>query len=756
MKRLDLLNRDWSLPLAVLMISLPSLAYGQTSSALNTSFEEATPSIPIPLQRVTGPIIIDGEIDEEAWAVIEPFPLVTYQPMYHGAPSERTEIRVAYDDSYIYAAGHLYVDDLDNMRSNSFYRDRWSGDDTFGLILDTFNDNESALWFYTNPLGMRADGSVANDAESSTNWDWNGFWDSAATITDEGWFAEIRIPFSSLGFQIEDNRAVFGLSAYRWLNATSERHLYPDISPEFNNGFRKPSQMQDVILEGIERKKPLYVSPYGLTGVNQFSQLNEAESGYDLDGDGTNEAGLDLKYNITANLTMDLTVNTDFAQVEADDQQINLTRFSLFFPEKRQFFQERAGIFEFDTGEVSSRLFHSRRIGLVEGEPIRILGGARLVGRVKDWDIGFLNMQTARQDGLPTENFGVLRLRKQAFNAYSTIGGMVTSRIDENNGYNVTYGLDGIIRVFDDEYLTLKWVQSFDEAHVNRDDYSPLDAGRFVFNWTRRKVQGFNYDLGVTWSGAEYLPGMGFTRRSDFTYISPDVNYQVFKDESSRLRRVWIGNWASTYIRNSDGSIESFWAHPFYWFEFKNGATFLISTDHFYEDVQESFSLSEDTEVLAGSYWFHDVWLQANAPEGWQFRPNVELISGSFYDGWRTTFTPGLAWNASKHLELGLDYELSLIEFSERGQRFTAHLPRVRVQVALNTHLSAASFVQYNSLTDQVNINTRLRYHFKEGNDLWLVYNEGVNTDRTQFLGPRLPFTESRTVLLKYTHTFIW
>ena len=741
---------------SVLQLTLSIDAEGQSSSRTGVFPQENAPSTAIYLPRLTGSVYVDGYIDEDAWAAVEPFPLITYSPTYLGAKSERTEIRVAYDDNYIYAAGRFYVNDLDNLRGNSFYRDRWSGDDTFGILLDTFNDNESALWFYTNPLGMRADGSIANDAESRTNLDWNSYWDSASRITDEGWFAEIRIPFSSLAFQEKDNRAVFGLAVYRWLTTTNERHLYPDISPEFNNGFRKPSQMQDVILEGITRKNPLYVSPYGLTGVNQFSALNTEETEYALDDDVTNEVGLDLKYDLTPNLTLDVTVNTDFAQVEADDQQINLTRFSLFFPEKRQFFQERSGIFEFDTGGVSSRLFHSRRIGLVDGEPIRILGGVRIVGRVRDWDIGLLNMQTARQDGLPTENFGVVRLRRKAFNDYSTVGGMFTSRLDADGTYNVVYGVDGIVRMFGDEYLTLKWAQSFDEATVNTEGYKPLNAGRAVFNWTRRKIEGLYYDLGVTWSGTDYNPGIGFIRRSDFTNISPDVNYQIFKDESSKLRRVWIGNWTSTYFRNTDGSVESFWAHPFYWFELKNGATFLISTDHYYEDVSEAFSLSEEVEVPAGSYWYHDIWAQAEAPEGWQFRPGIEVISGTFYDGWRTSISPGLSWNVSKHLELGADYELNIIRFPERNQRFNAHLPRIRIQAALNTHLSAAAFVQYNSQRDQVSVNTRLRYHFREGNDLWLVYNEGINSDRVQQQGPRLPITESRTVLLKYTHTFIW
>ena len=686
-----MLQFRWLAVAVLFFVAAPAFAQTSAQDDFNAP-PSLDKSVPIRLQRIAEPPRIDGRVDEAVWSGIDPFPLTTYSPTYRGEKSTRTEIRVAYDDNYIYAAGHFYVNDLSDMRANSLQRDGWSGDDTFGIVLDTFNDNESALWFYTTPLGLRADGAVSNDAEGGFNFDWNSFWDAASTITDEGWFSEIRIPFTSLGFQVEDGEAVFGMSVYRWLTTTNERHLFPDISPEFNNGFRKPSQMQDVILEGIERRNPLYVSPYVLGGGNQFAELNEAGTDYELDGDPSREIGLDLKYNLTPNLTLDLTANTDFAQVEADDQQINLTRFSLFFPEKRQFFQERAGIFDFDTGGARSRLFHSRRIGLVNGEPVRVLGGARVVGRINAWDVGFLNMQTARQDGLPSENFGVLRLRKQAFNAYSTVGGMVTSRLDEDGTYNVAVGLDGIVRVAGDEYLTLKWVQSFDEAHVDSDDYKFLDASRAVFNWTRRKIEGLSYDLGLTWSGSNYLPGLGFTRRADFTHVSPDVNYQYFTDESSPLRRYWIGNWTSAYFRNVDGTVESFWAHPFYWFELKNGATFLISTDHFYEDVLAPFSLAEDVEVPTGSYWFHDVWLEAGSPEGWQFRPEVEFISGSFYDGWRTSFAPGLAWNISKHLELGASYGLNVIRFPDRDQRFTAHLPSLRIRAALNTHFSAASF----------------------------------------------------------------
>lgn len=711
---------------------------------------------PVKLHRLAGPVQLDGLIDEPAWQTVEPLPLVMYQPTYQGTMTERTEIRVAYDDNYLYVAGQLYHVDPGNLRANSFYRDRWSGDETFAIVLDTFNDNENARWFYTTPLGTRFDIAVADDATNGRNNNWNTFWDVATTRTDEGWFAEIRIPFSSLGFQDEDGRVEMGMIVYRWMGHNNHRYIFPDIPPHWENGSHKPSVAQDVVLEGVYSRKPVYVTPYGLGGVRQISELNASETAYHFNDDFTREIGLDVKYNLTNNLTLDATVNTDFAQVEADDQQINLTRFSLFFPEKRQFFQERFGIFEFDTGANGSRLFHSRRIGLVDGQPIRIFGGSRLVGRVGEWDIGLLDMQTAKDGGIPAENFGVLRLRRKVFNPFSTVGSLVTSRVDADGNYNLAYGLDGIVRVHGDQYLTAKWAQTIDKEQLDIDAFNFLDAGRFMLKWERRNIQGLSYELEVTRSGADYNPAVGFARRRDVTFLSPDVNYQSFQGADSRFRRIWVGNWSHFYVRNEDGSVESAWLHPFYWFQTKGGATMLFSTAHAYEDVREAFPLSDEVEVPIGSYWFHDLWLSAAYAPGWLFRPVVTFRMGNFYDGWKTTLNTETTWNLSRHLELGGVYEFNLIRFSDRDQRLNAHLGQVRIQTALDTHLSATAFLQYNSVSDVFSINTRIRYHFGEGNDLWLVYNEGFNTERHQPFGPMLPVTDSRAILLKYTYTFIW
>lgn len=715
---------------------------------------------PLPLPRLGAPIKLDGIIDEPAWQEIAPFPLVMYQPTFKGAMSERTEIRVAYDDEAIYMSGKLFHRNVKDIRGNSFYRDRWSGDDTFAIVLDTFNDNENAVWFYTNPLGTRFDNAVANDASNGsrdTNKDWNTHWEVATSQNGEGWCAEFRIPFTSLAFQDDNGRVVMGMIVYRWLSVGEERYVFPDIPPKWERGSNKPSVAQDVLLEGVYRKKPVYLTPYTLGGVDQVAQLNQSRTAYQLEAERTAEIGLDVKYNLSRNLTLDGTINTDFAQVEADDQQINLTRFSLFYPEKRQFFQERAGVFEFGF-DNSNRLFHSRRIGLDDnGQPLRIYGGARLVGRIDKWDLGFLDMQTERSATLPSENFGVLRLRRQVINSNSNLGGIFTSRIDEKGNYNLAYGADGIFRLHAQNYLTLKWAQSADDEK-SRADF--LRRSRVYFNAQSRNIKGFRYDLTYSRAGADFDPGIGFESRRDFSYAWNSLEYQWFKSASSKFRRVWLGNWANVYTRNAGGSVESAWLHPFVWLEAKGGVAGAISTEHSYEDVRQSFFLSEKdgVEIPAGQYWFHNAWFIFDPSDGWYFRPIVTLRAGSFYDGSKITFNTETGWNLSKHLELAGNYEVNFIRFPQRDQKLTSHLARLRIQSALNTKISLNAFLQYNSTAGALNINARLRFHFGEGHDLWLVYNEGLNTERDSFTpeSPRLPLTVARAMMMKYSRALIF
>ncbi len=715
---------------------------------------------PFKLPRLSGAVKLDGVIDEPAWAAIPPLPLVMHQPTYRGAMRESTEVRIAYDDNYIYMSGKLFHRDPADIRANSLYRDRWSGDDTFSLVLDTFNDNENALWFFINPLGTRVDMAVSNDGVggfSAVNGDWNTFWDAATTITEEGWFAEIRFPFTSLRFQDDNGRVVMGMIAYRFIAVTNERYIWPDIPPTWERASNKPSVAQDVVLEGIYSRNPVYVTPYLLGGFNQLPMRTPAGDRYSLDTDRTGELGMDVKYNLTANLTLDATLNTDFAQVEADDQQINLTRFSLFFPEKRQFFQERAGIFDFRLGG-DGRLFHSRRIGLRAGRPIRIYGGGRLVGRMGKWDVGLLSMQTARSDSLPGENFGVLRLRRNVLNANSDIGAMTTTRLGNDGRYNLAYGMDASLRLHGDDYLILKWAQTVENAVLDAGKFDPLETGRFLISLERQRFDGFIYQGTVAWSGKNFNPGIGFDTRQDFLYLANRLSYQQFLPAHPRLRKLGFSTVGFSYLRNADRTVESAWIQPSVTVEANNGTMVTLAGNHFYEDVREAFEISERVDIPAGKYGFHELALAFTPPDGWRLRPGVNFSAGSFYDGAKYALQVSPTWNLSRNFELSGFYALNLLRFTERVASETIHLARLRMNIAVNNRASLNSFVQFNSAGDLVSINTRFRYNFAEGSDLWLVYNEGVNTDRGSEPGRphlRQPLTNNRAVMLKYTYTLI-
>jgi hypothetical protein len=458
-----------------------------------------------------------------------------------------------------------------------------------------------------------------------------------------------------------------------------------------------------------------------------------------------------VRYSPTSNLALDLTVNTDFAQVEADDQQVNLTRFSLFFPEKRQFFQERSAIFEFNTGGVS-RLFHSRTIGLVGGEPIRIFGGARLVGRAGDWDLGFLDMQTASRDDAPSENFGVLRLRRGIFNANSTIGAMVTSRVSTRGDLNVATGLDAVIRPFGEEYLTLKWAQTYTTGFDN--PVIGWNQSRMLVRVERRNTTGFTYAGELVRSGAQYDPGMGFNFRNDYTSLEVRPGYRWLIGPRTPFRSVAVQAGGQSYWRHSDHSVESAEAVPQVYAEFKTGETLSLGVRHSYESIRDPFEISGGATIETGNYWFHQVELMLMAARSASFRPTFWASAGSFFDGNRIGVSLRPAWNPSRYVELGVDYDYNRIRFTDRAQRVDLHVVRLRVQTALNVHLSLATLMQYDNAEDAIGINARLRYNFSEGRDLWVVFNEALNTDRPLVVTPRLPFTRNRAVMLKYTHTF--
>ena len=705
---------------------------------------------PMPLPRLTGSVTIDGVPDEAAWQAIAPLPMTLYTPVFRGTPTQRTEIRVAYDDEFVYAAGWFHDTEPSRIRVNSLYRDRWNGDDALAIYIDAFNDNRNAKWFGLTASGVRFDQLVSDDG-ATLNGSWDTFWTARTTITREGWFAEVRIPFSSIGVHPDaQGNVVMGLTVSRLVSRLDERVTFPAIDPKFE--FRRPSVARDVLLRDVHGRTPVYITPFALTGASRNAvPPATAGGGFGLRRSTAREVGLDVRYPFSGNLTLDLTYNTDFAQVEADDQQVNLDRFPLFFPERRRFFQEGSGTFDFTAGG-GTRLFNSRRIGLApDFSQVPILGGARLVGQVGAWDVGALAIRTGERGTTPGEGFGVLRLRRAVLNPYSTAGFMLTT-YGGGGERNVALGADGSFRVRGDEFLTLKLAGT----HDSRDSGATTLASRALLDlrWERRTQRGLSYNFNATRMGRDFRPELGFLQRRDFTTANAIGNWFIYTDKHRWLRRYYPGALAFNTFRNGDGALETgtyaFWVQ----WDTKSGGGGWLEPKWFRENVAQAFTIGDAT-VPAGIYDFADLQLALSMSSGRKVRTGIDLRSGTFYDGTRTQVILTPTWNVSPHLELGADYQHSRLRFPSRDQAEDLHVARVRIRAALDVRASGNAFVQYNSTTDRLDVNLRLRYAFAEGTDFWIVYNEGLDTERSRdFPGIRQPFSLARTILVKYTHTF--
>ena len=707
--------------------------------------------------KMNSAIVFDGKPDEAAWDPLEPFPMISHMPVFGNPPSEKSVIRMGYDEQFVYVGGLLYVSDLSYIQALGKKRDMETmSSDFFLLSFDTYNDKENSLLFATNPLGLRWDAAVSNDGtmnmdQMPVNMDWNTFWEVKSSHDDKGWYFEMQIPISSLRFQDIDGKTVMGISVFRWIPAKDEGYIFPAISNEWGpTSHLKPSLYQEVVFDELSPKKPLYITPYVLTSFEQANELNDAETAYDFSQDFKFEPGLDVKYGINPNTVLDLTVNTDFAQVEADDQQFNLTRFSLFFPEKRKFFLERSSIFDFSMGGQNN-LFYSRRIGLYEGEPVRIWGGARLNSRINNWDLGLLNPQTASFEELPSENFGAFRVKKRVFNENSYLGGMLTTRLGVDGSYNIGYGLDGVVRVFGDDYLTIRLAQTLQDSAENN-PFS-LDPSSITVDWERRKQEGLSYSAGFTYSGTDFNPGIGFEMIDDFIASAPELRYTWISPEESWLQSHYISFFNYVFYRLPDYSLMMYNLQPTWSFSSKNSWMGSVSLVYRIDQLVEEFELADPVIVPVGRYQYLSTELMLTTPGSSSFYTIFMFEGGGYFDGHSISPSVQPKWNLGASVELGGIYRIDLIRFPERNQSLTNHIAGLRALYMISTKLSLSAFVQYNSAINKVLSNVRFRYNPREGNDLYVVFNEGRNTwlDREV---PHLPAYDQRNITVKYTYTF--
>jgi hypothetical protein len=717
----------------------------------------------VKIKRISGQIIFDGNPKDVAWESADIFPLTMHRPNFGSEPSEKSVVRLGFDDEYLWICASLYMHNPSGIYVASKKRDqRLFGQDAFGVILDTFNDNENGLAFYTTPAGLMTDYAISNDAvmngiqgmTSIMNYSWNTFWDVKTTRDEKGWYVEMRIPFSSLKFKPSGDVATMGLIITRNISSKNEVNTYPAIKPDY--GFLspyKPSLSEKISFEGTKPKRPVYISPYLLGGFSRDYTLNETSTQYLKHDKPQYTAGLDLKYNVNSNLTLDLTANTDFAQVESDVLQVNLTQYALFYPEKRKFFQERTSLFDFTLGGMNDNLFYSRNIGLVNGNPVKIYGGARLTGRAGKWDLGFLNMETAAFDTVPGENFGVLRLRRQVINQNSYVGGMLTSRIGSDGSRNIAYGADGIFRLFGNDYLNVKLAQTYDSKVKSRQ--SSTDPSFFLADWERRSENGFAYKFGYTYIGKKFTPGSGFLLRNNVQGLSGKILYGWVPGNKSRLFSYNISLNAEQYNHIDDGKIESFKLFPMFEFVTKSGYFFTLAPQFQKEGVRDEFNLSDSIVIRAREYNFSSLQLMIGTPNSKKLSIMQSFNAGQIYDGKGVTSMSNIVFNVCSSFNISAMYTFNMIKFPSReiNNKLILHTVNLTALVMFSTRLSASLMTQFDSSHNDLISNFRLRYNPREGNDFYFVVNDYRRTSDKVSV-PRVPGYFSENVMVKFVHTF--
>lgn len=718
---------------------------------------------PLKIQRLTQQINFDGLSDDSAWLSATSLPFMVIDPVWGQNPSEKTEMFVAYDDDFLWIAGRCFQDSA-TIVARTLVRDGWRGDDWMTFHIDSRFDKQNAFVFSIYPLGSRYDMATGNDAvelgNATFNPTFNMFWDARAIINQKGWFFEMKIPLYNLRFKANKRGEItMGISSTRAIQHKQEYHQFPAVPQNAIEPIMKPSLKQPAILADIPRPRLFLLTPYTLLSRNRSYELKD-ENKYRPQVDYNAQIGLDAKIGVSPYLTLDVSLNPDFAQVEADDQLVNLTRFSLFFTEKRLFFQEQAGVFEFNLGG-NSQLFYSRQIGINAGQLTDIYGGVRLTGKLNaDTDIGFLNMQSAKislteGDKIPSENFGILRLRHKVLNDKSFAGLMLTNRNSGQN-QNYTVGADFLFNPVRNHYFLLATATSLDKNNSEKFTKG-LDASRLAFLWETRRTDGLFHRLGYIYSGQNFNPEVGFVDRSNFHNFNGNLSYGRFaKVRKGRFqyKRLTLLNW-DTYLNAQTGKWETIDLSSDMRLRTFKSSSITTTLTYSYEFLASDLDFGNDILIKAGEYRFATLRLSYAQPRFRNIRTAFRFSEGGFFDGRRFNFNFSPVFNLGKHLEIQSSYDYSYLRFSDKNLYRHIHILRLQVNYAMNLHFSASLITQYNSNVNQFFNNFRLRYNFKDGHDLFIVWNENFFTERRMTDSDILrPISGDQALILKYSYTF--
>lgn len=707
---------------------------------------------PIEITKITEPIVFDGVINELFWLNTSSFTLTRQSPDYGSKPSEETELMMVYDEQYLYFAAKLFYNNVAQVQDFAKQRDAGGPNDYIAFALDGYNDKTNGQAFATTPSGLRWDAALTFDSKGvSINDNWNTYWEVKTSRDDKGWYAEFKIPLSSLRFKSDNEDVQLNLIIWRKIAYNNQLLVFPDAKPDFGVlSFANIANGFPIIFKGIKSTNPVYITPYALGGLSGNQILNENNTHYRNIFNSNFQAGADFKYSLSSELTIDATINTDFAQIEADNFQVNLSRSSIFFPEKREFFLERTNNFNF-TFDNNNNAFYSRKIGLEDGKLSKIYGGARIVGRIKKWDIGLLNMQTEDLRNESSKNIGLFRFKRQIGNENNYLGGIFTSEIGKNNYKYFTYGIDNQFLLPFKSYL--KWaLAKTTESSISNSFLSTKNL-RLNAKLEMPSQVGFYYLLNYSIIGNAYNNTLGFEERENISSYTSKIGYTLFTKKSKSIFKQNFQVITYKIDGYETHSKESLGLDFQYNIEKKNGAGINAKTYFREEILQNPLVLSESISIPVGYYDFKGFNLFINSPTGKSIYGNALLDIGSFYNGNKISTSFFGRFDSSKLLQFQIDYKYDKIKFSNEIVQFENHLVSFSLILNFSTKLSVSTLTQYDNLNKRIGSNFRLRFNTKEGNDLFLVITNINNTDRYRKI-PTLSSLQSWLVVMKYKYTF--
>ncbi|HWI17658.1 MAG TPA: DUF5916 domain-containing protein [Vicinamibacterales bacterium] len=691
---------------------------------------------------------IDGKLSEEAWT-LAPVQgnFVQREPSYGAASTEKTEFRILYDERALYIGVWVFESDPSAIMGSEMKRDAGlNKGDQLKITIDTFHDHRNAFYFSTNPLGAYKDANTVENGRT-INYDWNAVWNNKTTIDDQGWYIEIEIPLSQLRFKTTIGESTWGLNLCRILFRKNEEAYWVPFPREWGpSGFARVSNAG--VLEGLKdlkaRRRIEFVPFVSPTASRDFVASNT----FNTDA----KYGGDFKIGVTNDLIADFTYHTDFAQVEADQEVVNLTRFSLFFPEKRQFFTETAGIFDFGKsvaaglgGEAAANdpgllnLFYSRRIGLVDGQQVPIIGGGRLTGRIGDYAIGVMNISTEEETlaarELDNANFTVVRLKRNVLRN-SNIGALLVNSQDGISDYNRAIGIDGGFVLGPRVSVTTVLAKTFSQGSGVGDQGSGGSggaemAGVLDVGWkTDRFVAGGQY-LEV---GERFNAEMGYIPRTDIRSGNVRAGWTPRPRFGGIRQLIFAGS--ANYFENHAGVVDSRTQQVSAQMQRQDSSGAFASFTNEYDNLAAPFATA-GTVLPVGPYSWRYATLSYSSDRTRRMYGTLGADVGGYYNGDRQSVRANLTLQAGKTLLFEPQYVHNRVTLAGRSL-YTSNVLNFRVSHSFSPDFYLKGFVQYNSDRKTASFNFLWWYHYKPGSDLYVVYNQGWDTD--------LPLT-SRDVL---------